>query len=119
MCLVNFCIVEPAAVKTGFETVSKKLIKHHDGFDGKDMPARRLAFFVEQGLKAGVGMDPRQIAKALHHVASRNQTIPLHLPLSSTAVGLMRQNFAARVELLDATADISDLDKDQTKFDIK
>lgn len=117
--LVNFCIAEPASVKTAFETTSKQHIKQHPGFDGAEMPARKLSAMVEKGLKAGVGMDPSQIAKALWHVATRNQNIPFHLPLSSTAVYLMKMNFNSRLEMLEATSDLSDLDKDQAKFDIK
>jgi hypothetical protein len=55
----------------------------------------------------------------LWHVAKRNQPIPTHLPLSSTAVALMKQYLQSRLDILEATSDISALDKAQAKFDIK
>lgn len=113
--LVNFCIVEPAAVKTNFEGHSKKKTKPHEAYAGADMPARKLEVMVEHGLKAGVGiLQPTDVAKALYQVASRNEKVPLHLPLSTTAVKLITLKLQGRLQALETVKELSAIDQGQT-----
>jgi hypothetical protein len=113
---VNFCIVEPGAVKTNFETTSKKHTKPHEAYAGDDMPSRKLEAFVNQSLKAGVGVEPVEVAKVLFHVASRNEKVPLHLPLSTTAVKLITAKLQGRLKDLEAVQELSAIDQGQVQF---
>lgn len=83
---VNFCIVEPSGVKTNFEGHSKARTKPHPAYTAEDMPARKLEFYVNMGIKSGVGlMEPSALAGALYTVASRGERVPLRLPLGAVA----------------------------------
>ncbi|CAG8895707.1 unnamed protein product [Penicillium egyptiacum] len=86
---IHFCIVEPSAVNTNFETSSKKHIEPHPAYSADDMPARQLEMFVKKGLASGVGFEPSAVANVLYKVASRNENVPLRLPLSVTAMKLI------------------------------
>lgn len=112
--LVQFCIVEPGAVKTSFEGHSKKRTKRHEAYAGADMPARKLDVFVQKGLQAGMGLEPIDVAKTLFHVAQRNEKVPLHLPLSTTAVQLITAQLQGRLQDLDAVKELSALEQFKT-----
>jgi len=113
---INFCIVEPGAVKTNFEGPSKKHTKPHEAYAGADMPTRQLEFFVQKGLQAGVGVEPVEVAKALFHVANRKDKVPLHLPLSVTAVNLITAKLQGRLQDLETFRELSAIDKGQAQF---
>ncbi|PYH92635.1 NAD(P)-binding protein [Aspergillus ellipticus CBS 707.79] len=85
---IHFCLVKPGAVKMNFGTTSKKHIKPHEAYDGFDMPSRVLDAYVEKGLQSSVEVKPAAVADTLYLVASRNEKIPLRLPLSVAAVHL-------------------------------
>ena len=80
------------------------------------MPSRKLEVFVQQGLKAGVGVEPIQVAKVLFHVASRNEKVPLHLPLSTTAVKLITANLQGRLQDLETVKELSAIDQGEAQF---
>lgn len=107
---INFCIVEPAGVKTNFEGSSKRYMQPHPAYADPEMPARKLEKYVKMGLKSGAGIEPVAIAKALFEVASRGEKVPLHLPLGSTAVALIKAKLEVRLEGLEATKDLSAVD---------
>ncbi|KAK2037415.1 NAD(P)-binding protein [Colletotrichum somersetense] len=113
---INLCIVEPGAVKTNFETSSKKHIKPHEAYTAEDMPARKLEAMVKKGLAAGVGVEPIEVAKVLVLVANRNQKVPLHLPLTSTAVNLIKVKLKGRLEELESVQELSAIDLGQPQF---
>lgn len=113
---VNFCLIEPGAVKTNFETTSKKVIKPHEAYAGADMPSRMLDAFVEQNLDAGAGVEAGDLANLLFHVASRNEKVPLFLPVSTTAVHLINAKLQGRLQELEAVQELSAIDKDAAQF---
>ncbi|KAI1745025.1 NAD(P)-binding protein [Xylaria scruposa] len=108
---INICIVEPGGVKTEFEHGSKKYTKIHEAYNGDDMPARRLAAWVKKGVAAGASVPPSAVAEVLYLVASRNDTVPLWLPLSSTAAQLIKMKLEARLKNLEAVKDLTPIDK--------
>lgn len=75
------------------------------------MPARKLEAYVNAGLKAGAGVEPSAVAEAVYHVASRNEKVPLRLPLSSTAVMLMKGNFQGCLQDLEAVKELSAIER--------
>ncbi|PWY92198.1 NAD(P)-binding protein [Aspergillus heteromorphus CBS 117.55] len=107
---VNFCLVEPGSVKTNVETTSKKHIAPHEAYAGADMPARQLGAFHRKSIEAGAGAQPEEIARVLYTVASRGEKIPLHLPLSETAVRFIGMKLKGRLEGLEEVTDLSGLD---------
>ncbi|RAH82444.1 NAD(P)-binding protein [Aspergillus japonicus CBS 114.51] len=113
---INFCIVEPGAVKTNFETTSKKHIKPHEAYAAPDLPARQLEVFVKKGLEAGVGVQPEQVAQVLYQVAARGEKVPLWLPLSGTAIMLITAKLQGRLQELETNKELSAIDKDQAQF---
>jgi NAD(P)-dependent dehydrogenase (short-subunit alcohol dehydrogenase family) len=104
---INFVIIEPAAVKTEFEGHSKKNIAPHPAYENPKMPARLLQKYVEAGLKQGVGMEPEDVARVLYEVASKGEKVPLHLPLSLNAFGLIKGAFEGRLKALEEVKDVS------------
>ncbi|KAF3017063.1 hypothetical protein E8E14_005431 [Neopestalotiopsis sp. 37M] len=109
---VNICIVEPGGVKTEFERGSKKFTKIHEDYDGVDMPARQLAAWVKKGIASGAGGVPASaIADVLYLVASRDDKVPLWLPLTSTAYQLIKMKSQARLDNLEAVRDVTSIDK--------
>lgn len=80
------------------------------------MPSRKLEAFVKQGIQAGVGVEPIQIAQVLFQVASRNDKIPFHLPLSTTAITLIRAKLQERLKNLEAVEELGAIDKGQAQF---
>jgi short-subunit dehydrogenase len=104
---INFVIVEPAAVKTNFEGHSKKNIVPNAAYENPKMPARMLEKYVNAGLKQGVGMEPEDVARVLYEVASKGERVPLHLPLSINAFGLIKGAFEERLKALEGVKDIS------------
>ena len=112
--LVNFCIVEPGSVKSNFEGHSKKNTKPHEAYAGADMPSRKLDVMVTQSLKAGFGvMEPSEVAKVLFQVASRNEKVPLHLPLGTIAVHLITVKLQGRLQELETVKELSAMDQGQ------
>ncbi|GAB1730166.1 hypothetical protein NU195Hw_g7473t1 [Hortaea werneckii] len=99
---INFCLVEPAGVKTNFEGHSKAHTAPHPAYADPAMPARKLELFVNKGLNMGMGLEPATVAKAMYDVASRGEKIPLRLPLSSTAVNMMKMALQERMRALEA-----------------
>jgi len=104
---INFCIVEPSGVKTRFETHSKINTKPHEAYAGDDMPARKLESYVNKGIQAGSGIEPIKVAETLFQVASRNDNVPLYLPLGNTAAMLIQAKLQQRLQDLEAVRDIS------------
>lgn len=104
---ISFCIVEPAAVKTNFEGHSKKNTAPHRAYADPKMPARMLQKYVDAGLKQGVGMEPEDVARVLYEVASKGDKVPLHLPLSMNAFGLIKGAFESRLKALEEVKDVS------------
>lgn len=74
---------------------------------------------MKKGLAAGVGFAPAAVASTLYNVASRNEKVPLHLPLSSTAVKLITAQVQARLAELEVTKDLSNLDANQAQFQVE
>ncbi|KAF9690671.1 hypothetical protein EKO04_011471 [Ascochyta lentis] len=104
---ISFCIVEPAAVKTNFEGHSKKNTAPHPAYADPKMPARLLQKYVDAGLKQGVGMEPADVGRVLYEVASRGEKVPLHLPLSMNAVGLIKGAFEEKLKELEEIKEVS------------
>ncbi|KAJ8117683.1 hypothetical protein OPT61_g1171 [Boeremia exigua] len=104
---ISFCIVEPAAVKTNFEGHSKKNTVPHPAYEDPKMPTRMLQKYVDAGLKQGVGMVPEDVARVLYEVAGRGQKVPLHLPLSMNAYGLIEGAFSGRLKALEDVKELS------------
>nr|P0CU82.1 RecName: Full=Oxidoreductase calM; AltName: Full=Calbistrin biosynthesis cluster protein N [Penicillium decumbens] len=115
---IHFCIVEPSAVKTNFETTSKKRTQPHEAYAGADMPARQLETFVKKGLEAGVGFEPSAVANVLYKVASRNEKVPLRLPLSATAVKLITAKLQVQLQDLETVSELSAIDVHQVQFKV-
>ncbi|KAK3321359.1 short-chain dehydrogenase/reductase-like protein SDR [Cercophora scortea] len=104
---INLCLIEPSGVKTNFEGHSKAQTKPHPAYAAEDMPARKLAKYVNQGLKLGVGMEPAAVAEAIYSIASRGERVPLRLPLGAVAWKLARAKFEGFLGELDAVKGIS------------
>ncbi|KAF2488703.1 NAD(P)-binding protein [Lophium mytilinum] len=113
---INFCIVEPGAIKTNFEFSSMKHTKPHEAYAGEDMPARKMDAFVKEHLHAGVGVEPIAVARVLYHVADRGEKVPLHLPLTATAIQLITMKLQGRLEELETVKDLSAIDKGEPQF---
>lgn len=80
------------------------------------MPSRKLEAFVKQSLQTGVGVEPVEIARVLFQVASRNERVPLHLPLTNTAVKLIKAKLQERLKDLEAIQELSAIDQGQPQF---
>ena len=104
---ISFCIVEPAAVKTNFEGHSKKNTVPHPAYADPKMPARMLQRYVDAGLKRGVGMEPEDVARVLYEVAEKGEKVPLHLPLSMNAFGLIKGAFEGRLSAMNEVEEVS------------
>ncbi|KAF3800407.1 putative oxidoreductase [Colletotrichum gloeosporioides] len=104
---INFCIVEPAGVKTNFEGHSKAHTAPHPAYAASDMPARALERYVNAGLKMGMGAEPSAIADAIYGIASRGEKIPLRVPLVATAWKMIKGKFDGFLPELEAIKDIS------------
>ena len=94
-------------MKTRFETHSKINTKPHEAYAGDDMPARKLETYVNKGIQAGFGIEPIKVAETLFQVASRNETVPLYLPLGTTAAKLIQAKLQQRLQDLEAVHDLS------------
>lgn len=108
------CLVEPGGIKTNFEHGSKKYTAVHEAYDGADMPARRLAAWVKKGIETGAagGVEPAAVAEVLYRVASRgDENVPLWLPLTSTAAGLIRMKLQARLANLEAVGGLTPIEQ--------
>lgn len=116
--LVHFCIVEPSAVNTNFETSSKKYTEPHPAYAAADMPARQLEMFVKKGLAAGVGFEPSAVAIVLYKITSRNDKVPLRLPLSITAIKLIRAKLEGQLQDLETHGELGALDADRAQFKV-
>ncbi|GES62445.1 NAD(P)-binding protein [Aspergillus terreus] len=108
---IHFCLVEPGSVKTNFETSSKKRIASHPAYADPSMPSRMLEAFVEQSLASGGAVEAADLAALLYHFASPGEKIPLYLPVSTTATGLITMSLTARLEGVDAVKELSAVDK--------
>lgn len=107
---VNFCIVEPSGVKTNFEGHSKAKTQPHPAYAAEDMPARRLESFVQKGIAAGAtaGMlEPSSVAETIYKIASRNECVPLRLPLGLTAWRMGKMKFEGLLQQFDAVKELS------------
>lgn len=104
---VNFCIVEPSAVKTSFEGHSKARTKPHPAYAADDMPSRKLEAYVNKGIKSGVGIEPSAVAETIFTIASRGERIPLRLPLGVVAWKLAKSKFEGLLGELDAVKELS------------
>jgi len=105
---VNFCIVEPGGVKTNFEGHSKARTKPHPTYAAADMPSRKLEFYVNMGIKSGVGMiEPSAVAESIFNIASRGERVPLRLPLGVNAWKLAKSRFEGIIGDLDKVKELS------------
>lgn len=107
---INFCIVEPSGVKTNFEGHSKAKTQPHPAYAAEDMPARRLESFVQKGIAAGAtaGMlEPSSVAETIYKIASRNECVPLRLPLGLTAWRMGKMKFEGLLQQFDAVKELS------------
>ncbi|KAG9237325.1 short-chain dehydrogenase/reductase-like protein SDR [Amylocarpus encephaloides] len=110
---INICIVEPSGVKTNFEGHSKARTKPHPAYAAKDMPARKLEFYVNMGIKSGVGMlAPSSIADSLFAIADRGERVPLRLPLGPTAWKMGKSKFEGLLGEWDAVKELSFMGKE-------
>lgn len=71
------------------------------------MLARKLEAFVKQSVKAGGGIELITIAKALLKVVSREQKVPLRLPLGGTAVMLIKKKLEGQLKDLEDVKELS------------
>lgn len=115
---INFCLIEPGAVKTNFETSSKRHITPHPAYTHPSMPSRMLDAFVEQNLATGAGVEAADLAKLLYHIASRGEQVPLFLPVSTTATALIIGTLRARLAIVEDVKELSAVDKDKAQFDL-
>ena len=104
---VNFCIVEPSAVKTNFEGHGKAHTKPHPAYAADDMPSRKLEAYVNKGIKSGAGIEPSAVAETIFTIASRGERIPLRLPLGVVAWKLAKSKFEGLLGELDAVKELS------------
>lgn len=58
------------------------------------------------------------VAKVLYDVASRNEKVPLRLPLSTMAVKLITMKFQEQLGNSDTIEDLSTLDLNQVQFNL-
>ncbi|RDW68925.1 uncharacterized protein DSM5745_08685 [Aspergillus mulundensis] len=116
---ISFCLVEPAAVKTNFETSSKKVITPHPAYADAGMPSRMLDAFVEQNLASGAGLDAADLAHLLVRIASRGEKVPIFLPVSATATALVTGALRARLAVVEEVRELSAVDKDKAQFDLE
>jgi hypothetical protein len=79
---VNFCIVQPGAVRTNWGGCSMDHITPHPAYAGSSMPARLLEKQVAQ-LMANTRTTPLSVAAAIYEMVSRGKRIPIRLPLGS------------------------------------
>ncbi|KAI1340832.1 short-chain dehydrogenase/reductase-like protein SDR [Xylariaceae sp. FL0016] len=104
---INFCLVEPAGVKTNFERSSKKFTERHPAYAAPDCPTRQIEVMVKKGNEAGHGMAPEDVARTIYHVVSRGQQIPLRVPLGPIAWGLIKKKSDGLVKDLEDIKEIS------------
>ncbi|KAF9880112.1 short chain dehydrogenase [Colletotrichum karsti] len=104
---INFCIIEPAAVKTNFEGHSKAHTAPHPAYAAPDMPPRVLEKYVNAGLKMGAGAEPSAVAEAIYDIANRGDKIPLRVPLTANAWKMIKAKFESFLPELEAVKDIS------------
>ncbi|KAJ5351589.1 short-chain dehydrogenase/reductase-like protein SDR [Penicillium brevicompactum] len=104
---INFCIVEPSGVRTNFEGHSKAKIEPHPAYVDESMPARKLEKYVNAGMKLGVGMEPSALAETLFTIASREECVPLRLPLGAVSWKLSMSKFETLLNDFEAVKDIS------------
>ncbi|KAI0526311.1 hypothetical protein F5B22DRAFT_585263 [Xylaria bambusicola] len=107
---INVCIIEPGGIRTEFEHGSKKYTAVHEDYDGADMPARQLAAWVKKASTSGGGVPPSAVAKVLYLVASRNDKVPLWLPLTSNAASLIRKKLQARLDNLESVQELTPIE---------
>lgn len=82
-------------------------MKPHAAYMADDMPSRKLEAFVRQSLESGAGMlEPAAVAKALFEVASRDQQVPLHLPLGGPALVLVKSKLEGRLKDLESVKEL-------------
>ncbi|TVY17820.1 putative oxidoreductase [Lachnellula arida] len=111
---INFCIVEPAGVKTKFEGHSKAHTAPHPAYAAPDMPARILEAYVSKGVKAGAAslMESSAVAEAIFAIASRGERVPLRLPLGAVAWKMAKASLEGRLGDLDGIKDVSAMGKE-------
>ena len=71
------------------------------------MPARKLEKYVSAGMKLGVGMEPSAVAETLFTIASREERVPLRLPLGPVSWKMSKSKFETMLKDFDAVKDIS------------
>ena len=104
---VNFCIIEPGAVKTNFAGHSKAHTKPHPAYAADDMPSRKLEAYVSKGINSGAAIDPSAVAEVIFNIASRGERIPLRLPLGAVAWNIAKSKFEGLLAELDAVKELS------------
>jgi hypothetical protein len=79
------------------------------------MPARKLEFYVNSGIKAGGGgllIEPSALAETLFMIANRGEKVPLRLPLGATAWKMIKGKVEGFLGELDAVKGVSGMGKD-------
>ncbi|KAK4187880.1 NAD(P)-binding protein [Podospora australis] len=107
---INICIIEPSGVKTSFEGHSKAHMKPHPAYQSPDMPARKLEAYVQMGIKAGAAagmLEPGEVAEAIYSVASKEEKVPLRLPLGPTAWKMIKAKLEAQLRELEEVKGVS------------
>jgi len=105
---INFCIIEPGGVKTGFEGHSKALITPHPAYAAPTMPSRVLEHYVEMGVKSGVGMmETTDVSETIFKIASRGERVPLRVPLGATAWKMAKSRAEGFVKELEGVKELS------------
>ena len=107
------CLVEPGGVKTEFEDGSGNYTECHEDYDGADTPARQLTAWVKKALASasGGGVPSSAVAEVLYLVASRNEKVPLWLPLTSNAASMIRKKLQARLDNLEEVKELTPIEK--------
>lgn len=77
------------------------------------MPSRQLEYYVNMGLKSGIGMnEPSAVAEGIYSIANRGDKVPLRLPLGVTAWKMAKAKFETSLTELDAVKEISAMGKE-------
>jgi len=75
------------------------------------MPARQLAAWVKKAAAGGGGVPASAVANLLYTVASRNEKVPLWLPLTSNAANVIKMKLQARLDNLEAVKELTPIEK--------
>lgn len=104
---MHFCLIEPGGVDTNYATTSTQHIAPHPAYAAKDTPARVLEGFIENDEVRKGWATAEEVAGAMYTIVTREQKMPLRLPLSHDSWNLLKGAAVQAVEALDEVKDIS------------